>query len=84
MFDISGKFRSWLLEKDKWGLYKRGGELCHDTLEIGFYHGYMIAKKEVEQQILDAENVIKEYTKFSGYTLEVTDKYWEKYERNNN
>lgn len=39
--------------------------------------------KKLKQQILDAENVIKEYTKFSGYTLEVTDKYWEKYERNN-
>lgn len=51
MEDISGKFREWLLEKDKWGLYKRRAEMCPDTLEVGFYHGYTIAQKEMQNAL---------------------------------
>ena len=63
MNDISGKFRKWLLEKDKWGLLQPRVEMCHDTLEIGFFYGYTIAQKELEDQLKEAREVIEFYAK---------------------
>ncbi len=60
MNDISGKFRKWLLEKDKWGLPKRQSEMCSDTLEIGFFYGYTIAQKEMQEKLDAAIGVIEE------------------------
>lgn len=51
MDDISGKFRAWLSEKDKWGLLQPRAEMCHDTLEIGFFYGYTIAQKDLQQKL---------------------------------
>lgn len=51
MEDISGKFRKWLLEKDKWGLPRRRTDMCSDTLEIGFFYGYTIAQKEMQEKL---------------------------------
>lgn len=51
MEDISGKFRKWLLEKDKWGLPRRRTDMCSDTLEIGFFYGYTIAQKEMQNAL---------------------------------
>ena len=59
MEDISGKFRKWLLEKDKWGLPKRRADMCSDTLEIGFLYGYTIAQKEMQEKLDAAIEVIK-------------------------
>lgn len=55
MEDISGKFRKWLLEKDKWGLPRRRTDMCSDTLEIGFFYGYTIAQKEMQEKFDSCE-----------------------------
>ena len=55
MEDISGKFRKWLLEKDKWGLPRRRTDMCSDTLEIGFFYGYTIAQKEMQEKLDSCE-----------------------------
>lgn len=64
MEDISGKFRKWLLEKDKWGLPRRRTDMCSDTLEIGFFYGYTIAQKEMQEKLDAAIEVIKEIAEY--------------------
>lgn len=59
MIDISSKFRTWLLEKDKWGLLQPRAEMCSDTLEIGFFYGYTIAQKELEEQLKETISEFK-------------------------
>lgn len=70
MEDISCKFREWLLEKDKWGIYKRRAEMCPDTLEVGFYHGYTIAQKELQEKLDAAIEVIKFYAEEMNYSVD--------------
>lgn len=63
MNDIAGKFRKWLLEKDKWGLLQPRTEMCHDTLEIGFFYGHTIAQKELEEQLSESNQHIRNLLK---------------------
>jgi len=69
MEDISGKFRKWLLEKDKWGLPRRRTDMCSDTLEIGFFYGYTIAQKEMQEKLDEAIEVIKFYANPESYNM---------------
>ncbi len=73
MEDISGKFRKWLLEKDKWGLPRRRTDMCSDTLEIGFFYGYTIAQKEMQEKLDAAIEVIK---KLADHCFEEPDTYF--------
>jgi hypothetical protein len=76
---IEDKFYFWL--NNITGVGFRDSHI--PLLEIGFEVGYNLSKEELKQQILDAENVIRELTEHS-LDEEISKAYWEKYERNNN
>jgi hypothetical protein len=64
-------------EKNKEQL-KKG--YCGSTNELYFKQGYLLAKAEMKQQILDAENAIRYlHPGATTYADELAKKYWEKY-----